>query len=227
MKTMIGTTEEIAQKLAQRFAQRLDEKPEAVLGFTAVDVPEAVYAALAASGASFERATAFNACEYVGGAAQGAQSQRALMQKLLYDKTPFAAVHTPEPEMDYDAEIQAAGGLDLVLLGLGGRGHVAFNEPGASFGSRTGVTKLADVTRAAIADAFGGVEQTPEQGVTMGIGTILDAKTILLVATGKDKANAVQKTLEGRSESFIPASFLQLHMDVEVYLDHDAASLLA
>lgn len=226
MKTIIGTTEEIAQKLAQRVAQLLEQKPEAVLGFTAVDVPEAVYAALAASGASFAKAAAFNACEYVGAAAQGAQSQRALMQKQLYDKTPFAAVHAPEAEADYDAEIQAAGGLDLVLLGLGERGHVAFDEPGASFGSRTGVTKLADVTRAAIADVFGGVEQTPEQGVTMGIGTILDAKTILLVAVGKDKANAVQKTLEGRPESFIPASFLQLHTDVEVYLDHDAASLL-
>lgn len=226
MKTIIGTTEEIAQKLAQRIAQLVQQKPEAVLGFTAVDVPEPVYTALAASGASFEKAAAFNACEYVGEAAQGAQSQRAVMQALLYDKTPFAAVHTPEADADYDAEIQAAGGLDLVLLGIGERGHVAFDEPGASFGSRTCVTKLADVTRAAIADAFGGVEQTPAQGVTMGIGTILDAKTILLVATGKDKANAVQKTLEGRPESFIPASFLQLHTDVEVYLDHDAASQL-
>lgn len=226
MKTIIGTTEEIAQKLAQRIAQLLEQKPEAVLGFTAVDVPEAVYAALAASGASFEKTQAFNACEYVGEAAQGAQSQRALMQRRLYDKTPFAAVHTPAPETDYDAEIQASGGLDLVLLGLGERGHVAFDEPGAAFGSRTCVTKLADATRAAIADVFGGVEQTPAQGVTMGIGTILDAKTILLVATGADKANAVQKTLEGRPESFIPASFLQLHTDVEVYLDHDAASLL-
>lgn len=226
MKTIIGTTEEIAQKLAQRIAQLVQQKPEAVLGFTAVDVPGPVYATLAASGASFEKAAAFNACEYVGEAAQGAQSQRAVMQALLYDKTPFAAVHTPEADADYDAEIQAAGGLDLVLLGIGERGHVAFDEPGASFGSRTCVTKLADVTRAAIADAFGGVEQTPTQGVTMGIGTILDAKTILLVATGKDKANAVQKTLEGRPESFIPASFLQLHTDVEVYLDHDAASQL-
>lgn len=227
MKTIIGTTEEIAQKIAQRIAQLLAQKPEAVLGFTAVDVPEAVHAALAASGASFEKAVAFNACEYVGEAAQGAQSQRALMQARLYDKTPFAAVHAPETEMDYDAEIQSAGGLDLVLLGIGERGHVAFDEPGASFGARTGVTKLADVTRATIADVFGGAEQTPEQGVTMGIGTILDARTILLVATGKEKANAVQKTLEGRPESFIPASFLQLHTDVEVYLDHDAASLLA
>lgn len=227
MKTTIGTIEEIAQKLTQRIAQVVAQKPEAVLGFTAVDVPEAIYAALATSGIPFEKATAFNACEYVGAAAQGAQSQCAVMQALLYEKTQFEAVHTPEPEADYDAQIQSAGGLDLVLLGLGARGHVAFDEPGAAFGSRTCVTKLADVTRASIADAFGGVEQTPEQGVTMGIGTILDAKTILLVAIGKDKANAVQKTLEGRPESFIPASFLQLHTDVEVYLDHDAASLLA
>lgn len=227
MKTIVGTTEEIIQKLSQRVALLLAEKPEAVLGFTAVDVPDAVYAALAASGVSFEKATAFNACEYAGDAAQSAQSQRAVMQALLYDKAPFAAVHTPELETDYDAEIKAAGGLDLVLLGVGERGHVAFDEPGVTFGSRTGAVKLADVTRAAIADAFGGLEQTPEQGVTMGIGTISEAKTILLVAIGKDKANAVQKTLEGRPESFIPASFLQLHTDVEVYLDHDAASMLA
>ena len=92
---------------------------------------------------------------------------------------PFAAVHAPDPDADaehaadYDAAIQAAGGLDLVILGLGERGHVAFNEPGAGFGEKTHIAKLAEVTRAAIAPDFGSLEQTPKQGITIGIHTIL------------------------------------------------------
>ncbi len=226
MKLIVGTAEEIYEKIARQYAGLLAEKPEAVLGFTAVDVPAAAYDALAGCGASFARATAFNACEYLGDAAAGAHSQRARMQALLYDRTPFRAVHTPAEGEDYDAAIRAAGGMDLALLGLGARGHVAFDEPGAPFGEGTHTAKLADVTRAALAETFGGVEQTPTQGVTIGIATILEARKILLVAVGADKANAAQKTLEGRPETFIPASFLQLHTDVELYLDHDAASLL-
>lgn len=144
----------------------------------------------------------------------------------------FAAVHAPDPDADaehaadYDAAIQAAGGLDLVILGLGERGHVAFNEPGAGFGEKTHIAKLAEVTREAIAADFGTLEQTPEHGITIGIHTILGAKKILLVGFGARCAKAAAATLTGRPETFIPASFLQLHTDVEVYLDADAAAQL-
>ena len=141
-------------------------------------------------------------------------------------------MHAPDPDADaehaadYDAAIQAAGGLDLVLLGLGERGHVAFNEPGAGFGEKTHIAKLAEVTREAIAADFGTLEQTPEHGITIGIHTILGAKKILLVGFGARCAKAANATLTGRPETFIPASFLQLHTDVEVYLDADAAAQL-
>lgn len=113
-----------------------------------------------------------------------------------------------------------------MILGLGERGHVAFNEPGAGFGEKTHIAKLAEVTRAAIAADFGTLEQTPKQGITIGIHTILCAKKILLVGFGARCAKAANATLTGRPETFIPASFLQLHTDVEVYLDSDAAAQL-
>lgn len=106
--------------------------------------------------------------------------------QVLTAAKPFAAEHAPDPgadaehAADYDAAIQAAGGLDLVILGLGERGHVAFNEPGAGFGEKTHIAKLAEVTREAAAPAFGSLEQTPEQGITIGIHTILGAKKIVL-----------------------------------------------
>lgn len=224
MKTIIGTREELAQKIAARVAETAARRPEAAFAFAATDVPEAVYAAIAASGASFARVKAFSACEYLP--VPAAHSQRAALDAQLFSKAPFAAVYAPEPNADYDAAIRAAGGLELALLGIGPRGHVAFCEPGAAFGACTGTVKLADATREAAAADFGALEQTPTQGVTMGIATLMGARKILLVAFGAARADAVQKTLEGRPESFIPASYLQLHTDVEVYLDHEAAAKL-
>ena len=187
--------------------------------------------ALAASDIAFDKATLFQACEYCGAAGKGAHAVGAAFSPLTAAK-PFAAVHAPDPDADaehaadYDAAIQAAGGLDLVILGLGERGHVAFNEPGAGFGEKTHIAKLAEVTREAIAADFGALAQTPEHGITIGIHTILGAKKILLVGFGARCAKAAAATLTGRPETFIPASFLQLHTDVEVYLDADAAAQL-
>lgn len=226
MRKIVGSMEELAQKIAAEFAAAAEKNPEAAFGFTAVDVPVPVLEAIAASGADFSKAQAFNACEYVGEAADGVLSQAAKLRTALYEKTPFASVHVPGEGEDYDADIRAAGGLDLVLLGIGERGHVAFCEPGADFGSGTFTMKLADVTRKLASAEFGSLEQTPTHGVTMGIATLLNAKRILLIACGEDKANAAQKTLEGRPETFIPASFLQLHTDVTLYLDPEAASKL-
>lgn len=226
MRKIVGSLEELSQKIAAEFAAAAAKKPGAAFGFTAVDVPAEILEAIAASGADFSGAQAFNACEYAGEAAESEWSQAAKLNASLYEKTPFAAVRVPAEGEDYDAAIRAAGGLELVLLGIGERGHVAFCEPGADFGSGTFTMKLADVTRKQASADFGDLERTPTHGVTMGIATLLAAKRILLVACGEDKANAVQKTLEGRPETFIPASFLQLHTDVTLYLDPEAASKL-
>ena len=225
MRKITGAPEELFAKIAAEFAEAVKKNPNAAFAFTTVDVPAGALEAIAASGADFSGAQAFNACEYVGEAAKGEHSQAAKLSALLYEKTPFAAVHVPAEE-GYDAAIRAAGGLDLVLLGIGERGHIAFCEPGVEFGSETFTMKLADITRKQAAEEFGSLDETPTHGITMGISTFLAAKRILLIACGEEKANAVQKTLEGRPETFIPASFLQLHTDVTVYLDPDAASKL-
>lgn len=225
MRKIIDETNAVFQKVAAQVASFIEAKPDAVIGITEVDVPEAFFAALRNCGVSFSDVTFFNACELAGDAGSGAQSQAAKLQTLLYDAVHPKSVRVPEGET-YDDDIRAAGGMDLVILGIGERGHVAYDEPGVDFGAPTHENKLADVTRNALAEAFGGLENTPTHGVTMGIATILSAKHILLLASGEDKANAVQKTLEGRPETFIPASFLQLHTDVTVYLDQGAASKL-
>ena len=226
MRKITGAPEELYAMIAAEFAAAAEKNPNAAFAFTAVDVPEGAIEAIAASGADFSKAQAFNACEYVGEAAEGEHSQAAKLNALLYEKTPFAAVHVPAEGESYDAAIREAGGLDLVLLGIGGRGHIAFCEPGAEFGSETFTMKLADITRKQAAEEFGSIDETPTHGVTMGISTFLAAKRILLIACGEERANAVQKTIEGRPETFIPASFLQLHTDVTVFLDPDAASKL-
>ena len=225
MRKITGACEELYTMIAAEFAEAVQKNPKAAFAFTTVDVPAGALEAIASSGADFSSAQAFNACEYVGEAAEGEHSQAIKLNALLYEKTPFAAVHVPAEE-GYDANIRAAGGLDLVLLGIGERGHIAFCEPGAEFGSETFTMKLADITRKQAAEEFGSLDETPTHGLTMGISTFLAAKRILLIACGEEKANAVQKTLEGRPETFIPASFLQLHTDVTVYLDPDAASKL-
>ena len=221
MKTIIGTKADVAKELTAQVAAVLASKPEANIAISAVDLPAEVLDALAASDIAFDRAALFQACEYCGAAGKGAHAVGTAFSPLTAAK-PFAAEHAA----DYDAAIQAAGGLDLVILGLGERGHVAFNEPGAGFGEKTHIAKLAEVTREAIAADFGTLEQTPEHGITIGIHTILGAKKILLVGFGARCAKAANATLTGRPETFIPASFLQLHTDVEVYLDADAAAQL-
>ena len=144
MRKIVLDREALCARVAEEFAAAAARRPDGAFGFTAVDVPPEALEAIAASGADFSKAAAFNACEYVGPAAEGEASQASKLRKLLYDRTPFAAVHVPAEGIDYDAAIRAAGGLELVLLGVGERGHVAFCEPGADFSGNTGVMKLAE-----------------------------------------------------------------------------------
>ena len=159
MKTIIGTKQDVVKELTAQVAAVLARKPEANIAVSAVDLPAEVLDALAASDIAFDKAKLFQACEYCGAAGKGAHAVGAAFSPLMSAK-PFAAVHAPDPDTDaghaadYDAVIQVAGGLDLVILGLGERGHVAFNEPGAGFGEKTHIAKLAEVTRAAIAAGY-------------------------------------------------------------------------
>jgi glucosamine-6-phosphate deaminase len=126
----------------------------------------------------------------------------------------------------YEREMAAVGGVDLAIVGIGANGHIAFNEPGTPFDSRTRVIELTIASRAAHAAEFGSAEQVPERAITMGIGTILQARRIVLLALGSDKAEIVARAIEGPITRDVPASALQTHPNVLVMLDRDAAARL-
>ena len=240
MKVIVGTQEEVVKKAAQRYVKLLGEKPEAVLGLATGSTPLGLYnelARLCAAGeVSFAKCTSFNLDEYIGLDGTHDQSYRYFMNKNLFEKVdirmeathvPSGAVKSDEEAEMYDADIRAAGGIDLQLLGIGNNGHIGFNEPLTPFTSLTHIVKLTDSTREANKRFFKSIDEVPTHAVTMGIHTVLQAKSIILMAFGEGKADIIKKTIEGKPSIAVPASLLQLHEDVEIYLDEAAASKLS
>ncbi len=240
MKLIVGSKEEVTRKAAQRYVELLGRKPEAVLGLATGSTPLGLYAELArlcaAGEVSFARAKSFNLDEYVGLDGTNDQSYRYFMDKNLFEHidikpenthVPSGFVKSDEEAEQYDAEIAAAGGIDLQLLGIGHNGHIGFNEPLTPFTSLTHIVKLTERTREANRRFFSSMDEVPTHAVTMGIHTVMLAKSIILMAFGEDKAEIIKQTVQGRPEIAVPASLLQLHEDVEVYLDEAAASLLS
>ena len=240
MKLIVGSKEEVTRKAAQRYVELLGRKPEAVLGLATGSTPLGLYAELArlcaAGEVSFAEAKSFNLDEYVGLDGTNDQSYRYFMDKNLFEHidikpenthVPSGFVKSDEEAEQYDAEIAAAGGIDLQLLGIGHNGHIGFNEPLTPFTSLTHIVKLTERTREANRRFFSSMDEVPTHAVTMGIHTVMLAKSIILMAFGEDKAEIIKQTVQGRPEIAVPASLLQLHEDVEVYLDEAAASLLS
>lgn len=240
MKLVIGTAQEIAGKAAERYAQLLGQKPAAVLGLATGSTPLGLYGELArlyAGGQiSFAHCETFNLDEYCGLDGSHDQSYRYFMNENLFKKVdvrpdhthvPSGAVKTDEEAEEYDRQIEAAGGVDMQLLGIGLNGHIGFNEPLTPFNSKTHIVKLTDSTREANKRFFASIDDVPTHAVTMGISTVMKARSIILMATGENKAEIIKKTVEGRPEIAVPASLLQLHEDVTLYLDQAAASLLS
>jgi glucosamine-6-phosphate deaminase len=225
---------------AEIVADLLVAKPDAVLALPAGNTPRPVYAALVrrhrAAALSFARATTFTLDEYAGIAADHPASFRRYMNDELYRQIdlPAARAHAPDgaaadPVAEcarYEAAIAAAGGLDLCLLGIGGNGHIAFNEPGSPFDSRTRVVDLADDSRAAVAAAFAG-EAVPGRALTIGVATILAARRCVLLAYGAGKAATIARVVKEPPTASMPASALSLHPDATIILDAAAASQLA
>jgi len=181
--------------------------------------------------------TTFNLDEFFGIAGDDPRSYCTFMRQHLFDhiNVPARRVHflnglarNIEAECRrYEAAISRAGGIDLQLLGLGGNGHIGFNEPGDSLVARTHLVTLTPATRRANAALFGGRHRAvPRQALSMGMATILKARRIVLLATGSAKARAVARAVDGPLTTRVPASFLQLHPDVEVWLDRAAAANL-
>lgn len=207
-------------------------KPAAVLGLATGETMRPVHRGLVDAcrrgAVSFARARSFNLDEYIGLPPGHPGSFATFMRRTLFDAVDFppGATHLPDggDPAGYEAAIAAAGGIDLQLLGIGGNGHIGFNEPGSDFASRTRIVQLAAETRIANAAAFT-PEPVPEQAVTMGIGTILEARSILLIATGGAKAAAVAGALAPQMSPDCPASALRLHPQAVIVADRAAAGV--
>jgi len=210
------------------------EKRDAVLGLATGASVKRVYAELHAL--DFSRVTAFVLDEYVGLSRSHPASFHAFMEDLFLSRVNVERrrVHFPPTEGDdlaglceqFERDIRAAGGIDLQLLGIGRDGHLGFNEPTSSLASRTRIKTLTGPTREAARSGFGG-EEVPLHVVTMGIGTILDARHCLLVADGPAKADAVARMVEGPLTAMVPASALQMHPHATVIVDEAAAAGLS
>ena len=237
---ILNSAEAVSQRAAEIIAQVVKHRPQAVLGLATGGTPLATYQRLIAlnrSGqVSFRQVTTFNLDEYIGLSADHPQSYHYFMQTHLFQHLDIdtARCHVPDGfaadyniyGQQYEQQIAAAGGIDLQLLGIGTDGHIAFNEPGSSLASRTRIKALTEQTRQDNARFFDSLDEVPKLAVTMGVGTILEAKRILLLATGSNKANAVRAFIEGPVTSQITASALQLHPAVTVLVDEAAADWL-
>ena len=232
---------EASSALASRVAELLRRIPALVLGLPAGRTPIATYTELcrlhAAGEADFSQATVFLLDEFLGlDASHSGSFRRFVGQHLLSGiNVDPERVHSldglasdPGVECErYEEAIAACGGLNLLLLGIGVNGHVGFNEPGQTLNARTHRTVLLEETRAENASLFGGAQnRVPREALSIGMGAILRADTIVMIATGERKASAVAGMVRGPLTTQLPASFLQLHRRVEVYLDRAAATAL-
>ncbi len=237
MKVIIDSAENIAAMAAQQYVSLLKRKPNAILGGATGSTPLGLYAELVrldkAGEISFKEASSFNLDEYVGLDGAHDQSYRYFMDHNLFDHIDIDKSRTRVPSgidisdpAAYDKEIQAAGGVDLQLLGIGNNGHIGFNEPGTPFGSLTHIVELTESTREANKRFFASIDEVPTHAVTMGIKTVMQARSIILMAIGPAKAPIMKEMLQGPVTEKVPASVLQLHPDVTVYMDYEAAKLL-
>ena len=236
--------EAICGEVALQIADLVRSKPDAVLGLATGGTPIGVYQELIRlhreQGLSFARARTFNLDEYLPMAPDAPQSYRRFMQEQLFDHIDIAFENTHVPsglarpveqiEADcaaYEAAIEAAGGLDLQILGIGRTGHIGFNEPGSGAQTRTRLVALDSVTRGDAAGEFFGLENVPARAITMGVGTILSARRLILMASGARKAAIVAEALEGKITSKVPASFVREHPNATFWLDEAAAGDLS
>jgi glucosamine-6-phosphate deaminase len=231
----------MARAAAQRIAEALRQRPDLVLGLPAGRTPVGVYAELvrlnAAGQADFSRATAFALDEFAGLDHTHPASFHRFIREHLIEPVglPLDRFHSLNGAADdlqaecdrYEAAIQRSGGIGLQVLGIGSNGHIAFNEPADELPARTHRVTLLDGTRKASAALFhGDVTRVPRHAVTMGVGTILRAAAIVLLAAGEGKAASVERMTRGPITTRMPASLLQAHRSVEIYLDRAAASHL-
>jgi glucosamine-6-phosphate deaminase len=239
MEVIIQSNAEMASRTAADFiAQALSAKPDLVLGLATGCTMEPVYERLVQKhqdeGLDFSQCRTFNLDEYVGLAADDPCSYHDFMRRRFFDGVNIGRRNAHLPDglaedleaecVNYEKLIAANGGIDLQVLGIGLNGHLGFNEPLSAFQSRTRVQTLSRVTRAQNALLFPKPKQVPRRAITMGVGTILEARRCLLLATGLEKAEVVARAIEGPLTVMITATALQLHRACTIVLDEAAAS---
>ena len=231
------TAQEACEAAAMIFAAQILRKSDSVLGLATGSTPIPCYEKLAQwyeqGMIDFSKIVTFNLDEYVGIDYKNPLSYHAFMDENLFSKVNVNKdnVHLPSGDTDedgkaYDAAIKAAGGVDIQLLGIGRNGHIGFNEPDDVFTYGTHIVTLAEDTIDANARFFDIADEVPRKAISMGVGNIMDARCVVLIATGKGKAEAVYKTICGPVTPEVPASILQLHPCCVILADEEAASLM-
>lgn len=242
MRVIIEPNAESVGRRAAQFVEAIvRRRPTCVLGLATGSTPLGLYGELIRlhreAGLDFSRVVSFNLDEYAGLGPNHPQSYRYFMQQNLFNHINIDPRNTHVPDgraldfeaacSQYEKAIVEEGGIDLQVLGIGVDGHIAFNEPGSSLGSRTRLKTLTPETVRDNARFFGGEAEVPKLAITMGVGTILESKRCMLLACGQSKAQAIRDTIEGPVTAQVTASALQLHREVIAIVDEDAASLLA
>ena len=239
MKVVVGNEKEISAMIAEDFIKVINSKKHPVLGLATGTSPLQVYADLAKANkegrVSFKNVTTFNLDEYVGLEGTHNQSYRYFMNENLFNHIDIDKKNTnvllgvgdyKKFMNEYDDMIAKAGGIDIQILGIGSDGHIAFNEPDTPFDSLTHETALTEQTIKDNSRLFNDISEVPTRAVTMGLKSTMNARKIVLIATGKNKAKAVYGLIKGPVVESMPCSILQRHPDVTVYVDEDAYSLV-
>ncbi|TQS74841.1 glucosamine-6-phosphate deaminase [Ornithinibacillus gellani] len=227
---------EMSEKACEWFVGKLKEMETPVLGLATGSTPEGLYDHLIQKykdgEISFQDVKTFNLDEYIGLAGDNPNSYRYFMNEKLFNNIDIKQENTFVPNgvatdlekecTDYEQLIKDAGGIDIQLLGIGSNGHIGFNEPGAKFDGRTHIENLAQATIDANARFFDSMDDVPKQAVTMGIGSIIESKEILLLASGENKADAIAGVIDGELTEALPASILKQHPRVTIIADEAA-----
>jgi glucosamine-6-phosphate deaminase len=231
---IVPSAAEAGEPAADAIAALVTEKPDAVLGLATGSTPLSTWAALRTRGLDLSRVRGFALDEYVGLPAGHPESYRAVITREVVEPLGLTPALIRVPGDDggplegagdrYEDDILAAGGVDLQILGIGATGHIGFNEPGSSLASRTRIKTLTAKTREDNARFFDSIEQVPRHCLTQGLGTILRARHLVLLAFGESKAAAIAGALEGPVSASTPGSAVQLHPHVTVLVDEAAAS---
>lgn len=230
----------MSEAAARLVIEQIKKKPNAVLGLATGATPIGLYENLVKAAwlktVSLSQTKAFLLDEYVGLNKADSRSFHYFIKNKLFDRVDIKKENTFIPDgqaqdlkkecASYESLIKRHGGIDLLILGIGLNGHLAFDEPGSEIDSKTRVVKLKEQTRRANAAYFKKPSQVPRQGITIGLGTIMKARKIILLAAGENKAGVIRRALKGKITKSVPASILQTHKNLTVVLDQAAAGEL-